>query len=96
MPRSLARASHIITDSEFSRRDIEKRYGVGPDRITAIPLAASANLRPFSPEDIARVLSRYGLASSSLWGGSIGGKTSIDSSAPAPYAGRAAPRTLSW
>jgi glycosyltransferase involved in cell wall biosynthesis len=61
VPRSLARASHIITDSEFSRRDIEKRYGVGPDRITAIPLAASANLRPFSPEDIARVLSRYGL-----------------------------------
>jgi glycosyltransferase involved in cell wall biosynthesis len=61
VPQSLARASHIITDSEFSRRDIANRYGVVSDRITAIPLAAQTGLRPCPVDDAVKVLSRYGL-----------------------------------
>jgi glycosyltransferase involved in cell wall biosynthesis len=61
VPRSLARAAHIITDSEFSRRDIAHHYGVGLDRISAIPLAARDDLRPTSPDRTREVLSRYGL-----------------------------------
>jgi glycosyltransferase involved in cell wall biosynthesis len=61
VPQSLARASRIITDSEFCRRDIAKRYGVEPERITAIPLAAPARLRPLPLDDTLKVLSRYRL-----------------------------------
>jgi glycosyltransferase involved in cell wall biosynthesis len=61
VPQSLARASHVITASEFSRQDIAKRYGVDSDRITAIPLAAQTSLRPLPVDDSVKVLSRYGL-----------------------------------
>jgi glycosyltransferase involved in cell wall biosynthesis len=61
VPRSVARASHIITGSEFSRHDIARRYGVAPERITAIPLAARSGLRPAPPAETTSVLARYGL-----------------------------------
>src|SRR5262245_45945433 len=34
VPRSLVRATHIITDSDFSRQEIVRRYGVSAHRIT--------------------------------------------------------------
>lgn len=38
LTRKAARgASAVITDSEFSRREIEQRLGVAPDRLTVIP-----------------------------------------------------------
>jgi len=61
VPWSLARAAHIITDSEFSRQDIAKRYGVGATRISVIPAAAAATFRRSPPEATIKVLSRYGL-----------------------------------
>jgi glycosyltransferase involved in cell wall biosynthesis len=61
VPRSLMRATHIITDSEFSRRDITERYGVSATRITVIPAAALMTFRPSSPGETTRVLARYGL-----------------------------------
>jgi glycosyltransferase involved in cell wall biosynthesis len=61
VPRSVARAARIITDSEFCRRDIMATYGVPADRIAVIPLAADARFHPRAPHEIARVLSRYGL-----------------------------------
>jgi glycosyltransferase involved in cell wall biosynthesis len=61
VPRSLARAWHIITLSEFARRDIMARYGIGAHRITVVPAAAGPTFRPPSPDATTRVLSRYGL-----------------------------------
>jgi glycosyltransferase involved in cell wall biosynthesis len=61
VPRSMARASRIITDSEFSRRDMVASYGVSPDKIAVIPLAADARFRPLATDDITPVLDRYGL-----------------------------------
>jgi len=61
VPRSLARATHIITVSEFTRRDIAERYGISAHRITVVPEAALATFRPSSPAVTTRVLSRYGL-----------------------------------
>ena len=61
VPRSLARATHILTVSEFSRQDIARRYGVSVDRITVIPEAARTTLRPSSSDATTKVLSRYGL-----------------------------------
>ncbi len=58
---ALPRAAHIITDSEFSRRDILLRFPVPPDRVTAIPLAPAARFRPADADAIAAVRARYGL-----------------------------------
>jgi glycosyltransferase involved in cell wall biosynthesis len=61
VPWSLARATHVVTLSEFSRRDIIERYGVGTDRISVVPGAARSTFRASSPGATAGVLSRYGL-----------------------------------
>jgi len=45
-PYLLPCASHIITPSEAIRREAIARFRIAPDRITAIPLAASAHFRP--------------------------------------------------
>jgi glycosyltransferase involved in cell wall biosynthesis len=44
--RSARQADLIITDSEFSRREIEAAYGIHPDRIRVVPLGVGA---PFTP-----------------------------------------------
>ena len=44
--RSARSADFVITDSEFSRKEIEAAYGIGPDRIRVIPLGVGA---PFTP-----------------------------------------------
>jgi glycosyltransferase involved in cell wall biosynthesis/GT2 family glycosyltransferase len=61
VPRSIVRASHVITDSEFSRRDIVARYGVRREKIAVIPLAADSRFYPRTRRETAPVLARYGL-----------------------------------
>ena len=61
VPRSMARAARVITDSEFARRDIVARYSVRPEKIVVIPLAADARFRPLAAAESAPVLARYGL-----------------------------------
>ena len=61
-PASCAAADHVIAISEATRRDVLERYGLAPSRVTAIPLAASAD---FAWRDaragVAEVRERYGL-----------------------------------
>ena len=45
--RSALTADIVITDSEFSRREIEAAYGLGADRVRVIPLGVGA---PFAPD----------------------------------------------
>ena len=45
IPFAIRRAAQIITLSDFSRRQIQQRYGVREERITITPLAASAAFR---------------------------------------------------
>jgi glycosyltransferase involved in cell wall biosynthesis len=59
--RSVARASRVVTDSEFSGRDIAARLAVPADRIAVIPLAAGPRFRPLGDEETAPVLARHGL-----------------------------------
>jgi glycosyltransferase involved in cell wall biosynthesis len=55
-------ATHILTDSEFSKRDIERLLRVHATRVTAIPLAAEGRFQPAVPEaDLQRVQERYQL-----------------------------------
>jgi glycosyltransferase involved in cell wall biosynthesis len=44
--RSARSADLVITDSEFSRKEIEAAYGIGPDRIRVVPLGVGL---PFTP-----------------------------------------------
>jgi len=59
--RTAQTAAHIITCSDYSRRDIMETYKVEPERITTIPHAAPAHFKPANPEEVARVRERYGL-----------------------------------
>jgi glycosyltransferase involved in cell wall biosynthesis len=63
--RTVRKARLILTDSDYSRREIACTLGIPLDRIVAIPLAASATFRP--PDDSeraharARLEARFGL-----------------------------------
>jgi len=46
VPRAMARAQRIITDTEYTRRDLVRVYGLAPERIAVIPLAADPRYRP--------------------------------------------------
>jgi glycosyltransferase involved in cell wall biosynthesis len=43
---SAGAADAIVTDSEFSRREIVEAYGTDPARVTVVPLAAASHFRP--------------------------------------------------
>jgi glycosyltransferase involved in cell wall biosynthesis len=65
--RTARSAAHVITDSDYSRRDILRTYELPPERVTTTPLAASSLFRPV--EDAAlvgRTLTRYGIPSDYL------------------------------
>lgn len=46
VPPSINRAAKVITVSESSRRDILRVYGVQPDKVVAVPLAAGPEFTP--------------------------------------------------
>ena len=61
LPRALARADVLVTDSEFTRQEVIAYSGFAPERVMAVPLAASAEFRPSAEHECAEVLMRYGL-----------------------------------
>lgn len=61
LPDTLARASHIITGSDFTRQEIIDQLGVAPERVTRVYHGVDARYAPRSSEDLLPVLTRYGL-----------------------------------
>ena len=57
--RTARSASHILTDSEYSRQDILRTYGLPPERVTTTPLAASSRFKPVNDR---QVLEKYGIS----------------------------------
>lgn len=58
--RSTARrAAHIITVSDFSRRDIIETYRIAPERISMTPEAAPEHFAPASESEVRRVRALY-------------------------------------
>jgi glycosyltransferase involved in cell wall biosynthesis len=57
--RTARRAAHIITVSEFSRRDILETYRIAPERITVTPEAAPRAFAPADKAEIERVRAHY-------------------------------------
>ncbi|MFM0314110.1 glycosyltransferase family 1 protein [Paraburkholderia nemoris] len=58
---TLARATHLITDSEATRSEVIDYFGWSSERITAIGLGARSEFRPRDVLGVASVLSGYGL-----------------------------------
>jgi len=48
IPWSVRQATHVIALSEFTRRTLEKRYGVAPHRISVIWPGVGENFRPLT------------------------------------------------
>ncbi|MCA1594639.1 MAG: glycosyltransferase family 4 protein, partial [Acidobacteria bacterium] len=59
--RTARAAAHIITPSEFTRRDIVNTYAIRPERVSVIKLAASPTFKPANPEEVERARRRYGI-----------------------------------
>lgn len=61
VPLTVRRASAIITDSEYSKRDIVRRYRVAPEKVTVALCAADSIFQPIHDEGrLAAVRARYG------------------------------------
>jgi len=58
---ALDRARLIVTDSEFTRRELAAFAGFPADRIRTVPLAAGAEFRPRQPGELAPALQALGL-----------------------------------
>lgn len=61
MPGTLKRAAHLITISEFVRREIIETLGVSPNRVTAIHLGVDPVFRARPRSECEPVLLRHGL-----------------------------------
>ena len=60
--RTAQNAAHILTLSEFSRRDIIETYKIDPDRVSVTPAAAPANFAPVEDEtERRRIRVTYGI-----------------------------------
>jgi glycosyltransferase involved in cell wall biosynthesis len=60
--RSAQSAAHILTDCDFARDDILRTYGIPPERVTAVPLAAAERFSPVRDEnELDRVRNKYGI-----------------------------------
>jgi glycosyltransferase involved in cell wall biosynthesis len=51
-PRFARKAKHVITVSDYSKKDIAKTYGINPSQITAVWNAASPVFRVLKPNEI--------------------------------------------
>ena len=61
VPRSVARADHILADSQASKRDAMRLFGLPAERVTVVGAGVEPRFRPMSPEETAGVRERYGL-----------------------------------
>jgi len=60
-PHSLARASHIITDSDTVRRELIAEFGLSDSNVTAVPLGVAEDFQPRDPAQVHANLAALGL-----------------------------------
>lgn len=61
LPLALERVQHVITDSEFIRREVIDEFGVSADRVTTTLLAPRAMFNPRDAVSCAATLSKHNL-----------------------------------
>jgi alpha-1,3-rhamnosyl/mannosyltransferase len=60
-PKAVQKCAHVLTDAEYVRQEIIETFGIPPEKITAVPLAAREAFRPFSQTETASTLASVGL-----------------------------------
>ena len=77
---TLVRADALITDSEYTRRELAEYFSWPIERIHTVPLASSADFHPRSPESLRDTLGRHGLepGAYSLFVGTIEPRKNIE------------------
>ncbi len=66
-PDLLARARHVLTDSDFVKQELVREFGLDPSAITTAHLAARNCFRPRDADECASVLQRFGLCHRSFF-----------------------------
>lgn len=61
LPKTIERATHFITDSEFIRQELMQLFNVPPERVTAVPLGIQTLFKPRSAIEVDEVLRKYQL-----------------------------------
>ncbi len=61
VPRALARADHILADSEATRQDAIRLFGLSPARVSVIGAGVEPRFRPLDRQALRPVAVRYGL-----------------------------------
>ncbi len=61
VPRSVARAHHILADSEASKRDAMRLFGLPDERVTVVGAGVDPRFRPMTEAETAGVRAKYGL-----------------------------------
>ncbi len=64
VPRSLARADHILADSDASRQDAIRLFGLAPGRITVVGAGVEARFRPLENASLYEIRRKYRLPES--------------------------------
>lgn len=64
VPRSVARAAHVLADSESTRRDLVSQLGASTDQVTVVYPGVEARFRAQPAEALAGVRQRYRLGDS--------------------------------
>jgi alpha-1,3-rhamnosyl/mannosyltransferase len=58
---ALARCAHVITDSDFTRREVIRHLGIAPERVTRIYVGVRPGLEPLPQGSVRMELRRLGL-----------------------------------
>ncbi|MFI4940067.1 MAG: glycosyltransferase family 4 protein [Burkholderiales bacterium] len=61
MPVTMQTAAHILTDSDFVRREVIEYYGLSEDRVTTAQLGVAAEFKPLNASQCASVMDAYRL-----------------------------------
>ena len=61
LPKSIAQASAIITDSDYIKQEVHEILGIPEDKIHVVPLGVTKKFRPYSKEEYLPVLKNHNL-----------------------------------
>ncbi|MCX9158364.1 glycosyltransferase family 4 protein [Niveibacterium sp. 24ML] len=80
LPAALSRAQMLITDSAYTRTELMEFFCLDPERVVAVPLAASAEFFPRDSDSTRSALNQLGLVHGcySLYVGTIEPRKNLD------------------
>lgn len=61
LPKSIAQASAIITDSDYIKKEVHEILGIEEDKIHVVPLGVSKDYRPYSEDECLQSLNKHNL-----------------------------------